>query len=190
MRSPGFSQVCPAGSTRDPSRGQKIGCHCHIENLHANELFFEKNDGKDALSSPSRSNHVDVMRCVDCLRMFVGIFAKLCFLGEWSFKGHVLVVTLAPNSHPAKIHKHLQYICSVPSTSLGTLSRRKKKSCGNALGLTYPHWSTKRKRAIMIYGVSCVPGAGFCAATCVIILIHAERKAKSKVFHVTANFEY
>ena len=44
MRSPGFSQVCPAGSTRDPSRGQKIGCH--IENLHATNFFLGRMMGK------------------------------------------------------------------------------------------------------------------------------------------------
>lgn len=163
MRFPGFSQVCPAGSTRDPSRGQKIGCH--IENLHATNFFLGRMMGK--ILWAVHLVPITLMSCdglLVCVCFWVYIY-KVMFLGEWSFKGHVLVVTSAPNAHPAKINKHLQdihiYIYFVPSTSLGTMSRSKKKSCDNALGLSYPHWSTQLNRAIMIYGLSCVPGAGF-----------------------------
>lgn len=128
------------------------------------QTFFGKNDGKDALSSPSRSNHVDVMRWVDCLRMFLGLYLQsyvfrriLKDMFWWS-----LSTKFAQRKNKQALAGYTYiYVYFVPSTSLGTMSRSKKKSCGNALGLNYPHWSTKRNRAIMLYGLSCVPGAGF-----------------------------
>lgn len=191
MRFPGFSQVCPAGSTRDPSRGQKIGCH--IENLHATNFFLGRMMGK--ILWAVHLVPITLMSCdglLVCVCFWVYIY-KVMFLGEWSFKGHVLVVTSAPNAHPAKINKHLQdihiYILCSKHISWYHVEKQEKvmRQC-TRLKLSSLKYAAKQGNhdlwAVMR------PGCRIFAAPCVFILLHAERQAKSKVFHFTTNFEY
>lgn len=165
-----------------------------ILRISMQQTFFGKNDGKDALSSPSRSNHVDVMRWVDCLRMFLGFYLQsyvfrriLKDMFWWSLStkfaqrknkqalaGYTYIyICILCSKHISWYHVEKQEKVMRQCTRLKLSSLKYEAKQGN-----HALWAVMR------------PGCRIFAATCAFILLHAERKAKSKVFHFTTNFEY